>query len=204
MISRRFSALLATFLIIFGTITPRTPNRVGVSNGLSVTVDSNKGHLMPLRAELQDGKGKLRLLGSPGKEFKKSAKIAFEYARAHAQEYGADADVLSGHDVYIYLPNYHVDGNSAGTALLTAMISAYTDRPIDNSYAMTGAINKNGRVLPIGSLKAKMKGARKSGINDIIAPAGNYYNYKDSGSIRKKVDVEFVHNVREVLDRVLL
>ena len=204
----RFSSLITTFLIVSSTLCAREHNhhnhgRVGISNGLSVTVGEKVGQIMPLRAELRDGYGNMHLDGWPGKEFTKSAKIAFEYAQKHAVEYGVDPELLD-QDLYMHLPNYPIEGDSAGTALLAAMMSAYTGRPVDDSYALTGAINKHGRVLPIGELKAKMKGAREGGVNDILAPVGNYYNYKDAGSIKKKVEVEFVQNVREVLDKVLL
>ncbi len=211
MVHSRLSSLITTFLIVSSTLCARghkhhnhTTGRVGVVNGLMVMVDDEKGQLMPLRAELRNGYGNMHLKGWPGEDFAESAEIAFEYAKQHAHEYGVDPELLEDQDLYMHLPNYHIDGPSAGTALLTAMMSAYTGRPVDDSYAMTGAINKNGSVLPIGELKAKMQGARKDGINDILVPSANYYDYKESGKIRKKVDVKFVRDVREVLDKVLL
>ncbi len=179
--------------------------QIGVVNGLSVFDENNKGHIMPLHAELVcNGSGEMKLRGYAGDEFKESAQIAFEYAKAHAHEFGVDPEFIEVHDILMHLPRYHVDGDSAGVAMLCALMSAYTERPLDNSVAVTGALSKNGRVHAIGKLKQKMKGAYDDGVFNILAPAGNRQNYKKAGRAKKKVGMTFVSNAQEVLRRVLM
>ena len=48
------------------------------------------------------------------------------------------------------------EGPSAGTAILTALVSLFTKTRVDPDVAMTGEISLLGQVLPVGGLKEKM------------------------------------------------
>ncbi len=56
-----------------------------------------------------------------------------------------------------------VDGDSAGAAITTVALSTLTNRPIRHDVAMTGTISTHGRVLAIGGLKHKLRGAMNAG-----------------------------------------
>ena len=75
------------------------------------------------------------------------------------------------------------DGPSAGIAMFTSIISAFTGIKVKNNIAMTGEITLRGRVLPIGGLKEKLLAAVRGGIKEVIIPKENK---KDLAEIKEK------------------
>lgn len=51
-----------------------------------------------------------------------------------------------------------VDGDSASCAELFALLSAVTELPIRQGFAVTGALNQHGEVLPVGGINEKIEG----------------------------------------------
>ena len=51
-----------------------------------------------------------------------------------------------------------IDGDSASSAELYAIISALSGVPIDQSMAVTGSVNQKGMIQPIGGVNAKIEG----------------------------------------------
>ena len=51
-----------------------------------------------------------------------------------------------------------VDGDSASSAELYALMSALSGVPINQSYAVTGSVNQHGEVQPIGGVNEKIEG----------------------------------------------
>ena len=89
--------------------------------------------------------------------------------------------------------------------MATALISAFTDRPIRRDAGMTGEITLRGRILPVGGIREKALAARRVGIKTLIMPAKNKTDLLD---IPKKLrqDMEFVliERMHQLLDAVLL
>jgi ATP-dependent Lon protease len=182
-----------------------TLNQVGVANGLAWT--SVGGELLKIEAMVMPGKGKLILTGSLGNVMQESARAAVSYARAHAQQFGIASTMFTDYDLHVHVPSGGVpkDGPSAGIALLSAVLSAYTGRKIDGSYAMTGELNLRGNVMPIGGVKEKVLAAKRNGISHVLLPKKNKKDYVIiDEEITRGIEVIWVSHADEVLDRVLM
>lgn len=179
-------------------------HKIGISNGLAWTVYG--GEILPIEAVLIPGKGQLILTGQLGDIMKESAQAARSYACAHAQEFNIDEDKFNKYDLHIHVPAGAVpkDGPSAGITMLTAILSALTDRPISSNYAMTGELNLRGEVMPIGGVKEKILAAKRNNISCIILPSKNKHNLAELNDIIEGIDIILVDHANEVLERVLM
>ena len=146
---------------------------VGTVNGLAYT--ELGGDMLRVEVAALDGTGKLELTGSLGNVMKESAQAALSYARSIAKDYGIAPDFYQHKDIHVHVPQGAVpkDGPSAGVTILTALVSALTDRPVRNDIAMTGEISLRGRVLPIGGLREKTMAAYTAGVKTVLIPADN-------------------------------
>ena len=81
----------------------------------------------------------------------------------------------SSFSIHIHCPEgaQPKDGPSAGTALTISIFSLLTNLPISNEYAITGEIDFNYSLLPIGGLESKLEGAKRAGIYKVIIPKLN-------------------------------
>ena len=90
------------------------------------------------------------------------------------------------------------DGPSAGIAMVTSIVSAITEIPVDKKVAMTGEVTLRGLVLPIGGLK-KTLAAHRAGIKKVLIPIENKDLTEVPDSIKKNMEIIAVKNVDEVL-----
>jgi ATP-dependent Lon protease len=60
---------------------------------------------------------------------KESATIALEYIKANAKLLGLDSEILSKYNIHLHVQKaLHKDGPSAGIAMLTSLVSLFTQR----------------------------------------------------------------------------
>ena len=154
---------------------------VGVVSGLAYTEVG--GDLLKVESSVMDGTGKIELTGTLGDVMKESAHIAVSYIRAHAKEWGIDADFYKTKDIHIHVPEGAVpkDGPSAGVTMLTSLVSTLTGRAVHCDIAMTGELTLTGRVLPIGGLREKTAAAYAAGIRRVLIPKENERDIAELG-----------------------
>ncbi|MDY6289601.1 MAG: endopeptidase La [Bacteroidales bacterium] len=142
--------------------------KVGVVTGLAWTQVG--GEILFIESSISKGKGTLSMTGNLGDVMKESATLAFEYIKANADRFGIDAEKLENSNIHIHVPEGATpkDGPSAGITMFVAMVSAFTQRKVIPTVAMTGEITLRGAVTPVGGIKEKILAAKRADITDII------------------------------------
>ena len=180
-------------------------DQVGRVTGLAWT--SVGGELLNIESVVSPGKGRLNKTGSLGDVMKESVSAAHTVVRARAEALGIDPERFEKEDLHIHVPEGATpkDGPSAGIAMVTAMVSAYTGRPVHCDVAMTGEVNLRGEVMPIGGLKEKLLAARRGGIKTVLIPEENRRDLKEvPDNIKDALDIRPVKWIDEVLDAALV
>lgn len=179
-------------------------NQIGIANGLAWTVYG--GEMLKIETVVMPGRGKLILTGQLGNVMKESAQAALSYARARAHEFGISSKMFTQYDLHIHVPAGGIpkDGPSAGITMLSSILSALTQRPINAEYAMTGELNLHGEVMPIGGLKEKILTAKRNKVPCVIMPFKNKHDLIGLEDITKDIDVILVSHADEVIKHVLM
>ncbi|MDN3554991.1 endopeptidase La [Halomonas maura] len=179
-------------------------DQVGRVTGLAWT--SVGGELLNIESVVTPGKGRINKTGSLGEVMKESVSAAQTVVRARAPSFGIDPERFEKEDLHIHVPEGATpkDGPSAGVAMVTAIISAYTGRPVRCDVAMTGEVNLRGEVMPIGGLKEKLLAARRGGIKTVLIPEENRRDLKEvPDNIKEALDIRPVRWIDEVLEVAL-
>jgi ATP-dependent Lon protease len=145
-----------------------TNDIAGVVTGLAWTRVG--GDILFIESILTKGKGKLTITGNLGKVMTESATIALEYIKSNSNEFGIDPEIFDKYNIHIHVPEGATpkDGPSAGIAMLTSLVSLFTQKRIKSRLAMTGEITLRGKVLAVGGIKEKILAAKRAKIKEII------------------------------------
>ena len=159
---------------------------VGQVNGLSVYILGNHSFGRPSRitARVRMGKGDVvdieREVDMGGPIHSKGVLILSGFLAAR---YAAEQP-LSLSATLVFEQSYGgVDGDSASSAELYALLSALSGAPIRQSLAVTGSINQRGQIQTIGGVNEKIEGffdvCRARGLTGdqgVLIPAANVQN----------------------------
>ena len=116
----------------------------------------------------EKGKGTVRFNETAGSMAKDSV---FNAASVMRQLTGRD---IHDYDIHVnVIGGGNIDGPSAGTAILAAIVSAVTGAAIRQNVAVTGEISLQGELRPVGGVFEKAYGARQAGISTLIIPWEN-------------------------------
>ena len=122
----------------------------------------------------EEAKGAIRFYETAGSMAKDSVfNAASVFRRITGQDmadYDVHVNVVGGGDI---------DGPSAGTAVLLAIISSVYSCPIRQDVAVTGELSIQGKVREVGGIFEKIYGARQAGIRKVIMPAENAKDVPD-------------------------
>ncbi len=141
----------------------------GLPSRISASIYAGNGDIVNIEEESKlsgkiHSKGFYILNSFLRKEFGKTKKINFSGSINFEQSYGG------------------VDGDSASAAEFFALVSSLIEAPINQSFAVTGAIDQKGNVMAIGGINHKIEGffdvcyAKKSKPCAVIMPKANLKN----------------------------
>ena len=157
--------------------------RIGTVNGLAVLERGFYAFGTPLRITAAVSPGKEGLInieresGLSGELHDKGVFLLegflrYRYARRHTLAITASIAVEQSY--------YEIDGDSASAAELAALLSAIAEVPLRQDIAVTGAVNQQGVIQPVGGIHEKVQGffhaceARGlTGRQGVIVPARN-------------------------------
>lgn len=134
---------------------------IGQVNGLSVT---GAGHLLfgrpnRITARIQLGKGEIidieREVDMSGPIHSKGVLILKGFL---GERYGVDRPLSLSASLVFEQSYSNIDGDSASSAELYALLSAIGKIPIKQSISVTGSVNQHGKVQPIGGVNEKIEG----------------------------------------------
>jgi ATP-dependent Lon protease len=165
------------------------------------------GDIIFIEATRMRGGKQFTMTGHLGEVMQESMTAALTWTRANGERYGIDPDFFRKHDIHIHVPSGAVpkDGPSAGAAMVTALVSLLSGRPVREGLAMTGEMTLSGVVLPIGGVKEKVLGAKRAGIKEVLLPADNEPNAVAdlTPEILGDMKIVYVRTLDEVLEHAL-
>ncbi len=142
-------------------------HRFGRPSRITARVRMGAGKLVDIEREVELGgplhsKGVLILQGFLAARYARDAPMSLHASLVFEQSYGG------------------VDGDSASSAELYALLSALSGIPIRQGLAVTGSVNQNGEVQAIGGVNEKIEGffdickaRRLTGKQGVLIPASN-------------------------------
>jgi predicted ATP-dependent protease len=157
--------------------------KVGVVNGLAVLERGFYAFGTPLRITVAVSPGKEGLInieresGLSGELHDKGVLLLEGYLRyrfARRQQIALTASIA------VEQSYYEIDGDSASAAELAALLSAISEIPVRQDIAVTGAVNQQGYIQPVGGIGEKVQGFFQAceakgltGRQGVVVPAGN-------------------------------
>ncbi len=176
---------------------------VGRVNGLAVLGQSNTGVVLPIEAEVTPAQsksgGKIIATGQLQRIAREAVQNVAAIIKKVANKNVKDYDI---HVQFVQAPG-GVEGDSASISIATAIISAMTGIPVDQSIAMTGSLSIKGEVLPVGGVSAKIRAAHAAGIKRVIIPYANKDDVILPPEIAKDIEIIPVKTIDEVLKHAL-
>jgi len=179
-------------------------NQVGQVVGLAWTEVG--GDLLTIEATTIPGKGNITRTGQLGDVMKESVEAARTVVRSRARVLGIRDDAFEKRDIHVHVPDGATpkDGPSAGAAMTTAIVSAFTGIPVRADVAMTGEITLRGEVTAIGGLKEKLLAALRGGIRQVMIPEENIKDLQEiPANVKEGLEITPVRWIDQVLDIAL-
>ncbi len=92
-------------------------------------------------------------------------------------------------------PSLIIGGPSAGGVMTIGVLAALTNKTIDNNVAMTGMINPDGTIGPVGGIPEKLKAAAQEGYKIFLIPAGQEIVY-DEKIVKQSTPIGYITQIQ--------
>lgn len=127
-----------------------------------------KGVLTEIEVELVPGKGRILFNAEPfaGIQTQNSERVAQAVAQNFTGKNLSDKDII----ITFRAPAVSIDGPSAGAAMAILLISAIENKPIRNDASITGTIQPDGTIGPVGGVFAKAEAAHNASFKYFLIP----------------------------------
>lgn len=177
-----------------------TGNIIGQVNGLSVLSLGDYSFGRPSRVTVSIGMGKAGIIDIEretkmgGPIHTKGVLILSGYL---TEKYAVDRPLNISARIVFEQSYGGIEGDSASSAELYAMLSALSGVPISQDLAVTGSINQKGEVQAIGGVNEKIEGffevCKMRGLNSkqgVLVPHSNIKNLMLKDEVIKEVEAE--------------
>lgn len=176
----------------------RSRQELGMANGLLVNTVAGIGVVLPVRAKVQSGAGRVE----SGVSTDKSFVSAVSRARAALNSKGW---LSTGQDIMFTVENSDANyvGSSISLPSLFAMYSSAREYQFDLFTAFTGNIDQRDnqwRIVRVEGIPQKLMAAKAAGIRRVILPAEN----KDDAPQDCGLELIFADNVAEAVSALTL
>lgn len=174
-----------------------------VKSGLieCLAVSEAGGIVLQIESILFPGTGKFIMTGRIGDIMKESLDVVVSFLKSHAKEFEISEKLFKTKDVHVHalLSNILKDGPSAGVAILSSLISLYTNKEVPQDIALTGEMTLRGEILPVGGIKEKIIGAYNRGIKSVVIPEKNKLDLKQlPKEVKDGVEIILVKEYQEI------
>lgn len=141
----------------------------------AVGVDqSGNGVIIPLEVKIVGGNGSISvniknvdLQAGVQSSIRTAADVAEDYTNRDLGSRDVTVSFINEDDAIV-----SVDGTSAGGAITATIIAAIQNKTMRNDVLMTGTINSDGSIGPVGSVSTKAQAAKDYGASIFLVPSG--------------------------------
>ncbi len=141
----------------------------------AVASSSLGGTSLDIECSSFKGNGCVTYTGSLGEVTKESITVAISYLKSNASYFKIPEDFFLKNDLHIHFTEAGIakDGPSAGSSIITILLSLIKNVKIPNNISMSGEISLKGDILKVGGIKEKAIAAKRNNITILFIPKDN-------------------------------
>ena len=177
---------------VFLHVNPDAPPKIGEITGLAVSQmgEHQIGFPIVIKASMvkckKKEKGYFKVTGINREENSWITHSVEKVRHVILKKFGVD--VAEQYKTHIDFSQCHkVDGPSAGVAMTLALASIILGKPIRQDVAVTGEINIDGVITPVGGVHWKVLAAQNYGYKKVLIPKKNYEQNIDASEYKIEI-----------------
>lgn len=161
---------------------------------------SDGGLIVPIEFEFSKGNGEL-FVDLAGVEVRHDLQLALREARETATRLTGGSLAETATRVTFEPPNSDVlalRGKSWEAGLTVALVASLRQQPLPRETLITGIVDDEGALLPVGGIEAKARAARAFGARELLVPEGDTSDVAVQG-----IRIVGAESITDALDRLL-